>query len=156
MGPLRAERMRAAGIGRLLALAFLLGTGAAPLCAAPAAAGAGAALHADSAVPAPRNVLLITVDTLRADHLSAYGYPYDTTPTLRSLAADGVLFEDATVQIPVTGPSHCTIHTSLFPQTHGAYRNGVKMNAEAVTLAEILKGRGFRTVAFVSSWTLRM
>ena len=57
--------------------------------------------------------------------------------------------------LPVTGPGHCTILTSLFPQTHGSYRNGVRMNDEATTLAEILKARGFRTAAFVSSWTLR-
>jgi arylsulfatase A-like enzyme len=100
-------------------------------------------------------VVVVTVDTLRTERLSTYGYSYLTSPNLDKLADEGVLFESVTAQIPVTGPNHCTIFTGLYPQTHGSYRNGIKMNEGAVPLAEMLKEAGFRTAAFVSSWTLK-
>src|SRR5579884_2902804 len=74
------------------------------------------------------NVLLITFDTTRADHLSCYGYARRTSPTIDSLAAHGVLFENAYTAIPLTGPSHITMMTSLYPQQHGATINGMHMS----------------------------
>ena len=101
----------------------------------------------------PPRVVLISIDTCRADHLSAYGYARDTTPRLAALAAAGVRFENAYVQVPDTTPSHATLLTSQYPFHHGA-ANGVPLGPAFVTLAEILQGAGFRTGAFVSGWTM--
>ncbi len=103
--------------------------------------------------PRPRSVLLISIDTCRADHLSAYGYSRKTTPYLEELAARAVVFDRAFAQAPDTTPSHSSILTSRYPFAHGA-ANGVPLRDEFVTLAEVLGGEGFRTAAFVSGWTL--
>jgi arylsulfatase A-like enzyme len=103
------------------------------------------------------NVLLITFDTTRADHLSCYGYARRTSPTIDSLAAHGVLFENAYTAIPLTGPSHISMMTSLYPQQHGATINGMHMSTRPrpVLLAQILHHLGYRTAAFVSAWPLK-
>ena len=101
----------------------------------------------------PRRVLLISIDTCRADHLSAYGYERETSPTLAALAARGVRFENAFSQVPDTTPSHATLLTSQYPFHHGA-ANGVPLGPAFVTLAEMLRGADFRTAAFVSGWTM--
>lgn len=101
------------------------------------------------------SVLLLSVDTLRADALSTYGYPHPITPNLDALAARGVLFEDAQTVIGKTGPSFATVFSSLYPPTHGARRNGVSMREDAPVLAEILSAEGYATAAFISNWTLR-
>jgi arylsulfatase A-like enzyme len=101
------------------------------------------------------NVLLVTFDTTRADHFSCYGYPLLTTPRSDSLAKRGVLFTRASTVIPVTGPGHASIMTSLYPRDHGAIRNGVPMADGVPTLATILSSHGYRTAAFVSGWTVR-
>ncbi|MCZ6745750.1 MAG: sulfatase [Acidobacteria bacterium] len=120
-------------------------------------AAAGATDHTPGPVlsPGPRNVLLITLDTTRADHLSCYGSPVLTSPNIDGLARQGVRFSRATAVIPLTGPGHATILTGLYPRDHGAIRNGVPMVREVPTLATILSSRGYRTAAFVSGWTLR-
>jgi len=105
--------------------------------------------------PARRNVLLITLDTTRADHLSCYGSPVLTSPHIDALAREGVRFSRATAVIPLTGPGHATILTGLYPRDHGAIRNGVPISSEVPTLATILSSRGYSTAAFVSGWTLR-
>jgi arylsulfatase A-like enzyme len=105
-------------------------------------------------VDAP-NLLLVTFDTTRADHFSCYGYPLLTTPHGDALATRGVLFTRASTVIPVTGPSHASILTSLYPRDHGAIRNGVPMVEGVPTLATILSSHGYRTAAFVSGWTVR-
>jgi len=120
-----------------------------------AAAGGAEPSGASPEGAAPRNFLLVSIDTLRADHLSAYGYPWETSSNFDALAREGVLFERAYCQIPVTGPSHATLLTGLQPQTHGAYRNGVRMNDSAISLAQILQDSGYRTAAFLSAWTMR-
>jgi arylsulfatase A-like enzyme len=109
----------------------------------------------------PPNVLLITIDTLRADHLSCYGYRLLTSPNLDRLAAGGVRFASAYTTIPLTGPSHITMMTGLFPQQHGATVNGMHMGRQAqghppLLLAQILRRlRGYKTAAFVSAWPLK-
>jgi arylsulfatase A-like enzyme len=103
------------------------------------------------------NVLLITFDTTRADHLSCYGYARRTSPTIDSLAAHGVLFENAYTAIPLTGPSHITIMSSLYPQQHGATINGMHMSTHPrpILLAQIMHRLGYKTAAFISAWPLK-
>lgn len=96
------------------------------------------------------NILLVTLDTLRADHLSCYGNKIVKTPALDSLAADGYLFEKAFCQVPYTTPSHCSIMTSTYMSQHGAF-NGSAMKENLPTIAEILQKNGYNTAAFVSS-----
>ncbi len=105
--------------------------------------------------PRPLNVLLITIDTLRADHLGCYGYERDTTPNLDRLATESILFQDVACEVPITLPSHCSILTGLYPQTHGVRSNGTyRLTEEHVTLAEILREEGYRTGAVVSAFCL--
>ncbi len=103
------------------------------------------------------NVLLVTFDTTRADHLSCYGYIRETSPTIDRLAAHGVLFENAYTVEPLTGPSHITMMTALYPQQHGATINGMHMTTHPrpILLAQILRHLGYKTGAFISAWTLK-
>lgn len=101
------------------------------------------------------NLLFVSFDTTRRDHISAYGHDLLTTPRIDRLAAEGLLFTDALAVVPTTGPSHATMFTGQYPQVHGAFRNGVKLKDEHVTLAEVLSAEGYRTGAFLSGWTLR-
>lgn len=104
---------------------------------------------------APANVLLVTLDTLRADRLGCYGYALAETPHLDRLAAEGARFDQALSQVPLTLPSHSTILTGLFPMGHGVRDNGTyRLSGEEVTVAEILKERGYDTAAFVSSFVV--
>jgi len=101
--------------------------------------------------PARPSVLLITVDTLRADHLGAYGYTRPTSPRIDALAREGVLFEKAFATVPRTTQSVATILTGLYPKHHRA-RGLFSILPEAnVTLAEILRGEGYATWAVVSN-----
>jgi choline-sulfatase len=105
--------------------------------------------------PSKLNVLLISVDTLRRDHLGCYGYKQARTPNIDQLASESILFEDATSPIPLTGPSHVTMLTGNYPITHGVMVNGARINDSAKTLPELLHNAGYRTAAFVSGWTLK-
>ncbi len=101
------------------------------------------------------NVLLITLDTTRADRIGAYGWSRARTPNIDALAAGGVRFAQAYCPAPLTLPSHCSILTGTYPLYHKVRNNGSYYLApEAVTLAERLKERGFRTSAFVASFTV--
>jgi len=101
------------------------------------------------------NLLLITLDTTRADRLGCYGYEQAETPTIDALAGRGVRFDDAVTSVPITLPSHATIMTGRYPPAIGVRDNGTYQLAEEhVTLAEILKGNGYDAVAFVASFTL--
>jgi len=103
----------------------------------------------------PRNVLLVTLDTLRPDRLHCYGNPRIATPTLDRLAREGTLFERAYSPIPSTLPSHCSIMTGTYPGRHGVHDNGVYfLEDEAVTLAERLREAGHATAAFVAAFVL--
>ena len=101
------------------------------------------------------NVLLITLDTTRADRLGCYGYTDAKTPNLDFLAANGVQFLNAYCQVPLTCPSHCSILTGTYPVYHQVRNNGAYyLPPEIQTLAETLKTKGLETSAFVSSFTV--
>ena len=113
-----------------------------------------ARLWASQGVDRP-NVLLITVDTTRADHLGCYGYPDVKTPHLDALAGRGVLFEQAATSAPLTLPAHCTIMTGMYPTYHGVRVNGnTALSDEQTTLAEVLAARGYQTGAFIGAFVL--
>jgi arylsulfatase A-like enzyme/Tfp pilus assembly protein PilF len=102
-----------------------------------------------------RNVIVITLDTTRADHLAAYGYKDVKTPNIDALAQRGVLFEQAITPVPLTLPSHTSIFTGQYPIHHGVRNNGTfRVPEEAVTMAEILKSRGFHTGAVIGAFVL--
>ena len=104
--------------------------------------------------PLPYNVLLITLDTTRADHLGCYGHEPARTPNLDGLAREGVRFARAYCPAPLTLPSHASIMTGLYPVAHGVRNNGHDLPSGIGTLAEILKGRGYATGAFVSAFSV--
>lgn len=107
-----------------------------------------------TAFAARPNVVLITVDTLRADRLGCYGYRAAATPNIDRLAADGVLFLQAIAQSPTTIPSHASILTGTYPLWHGARDFGFALAPDNLTIAEALKGHGYNTAAFVGSLIL--
>ncbi len=94
---------------------------------------------------------MITIDTLRADHLGTYGYPRNTSPFIDSLAEKGILFENSFSQSSTTCPSHASIFTGLYCSQHGVLANHYILPESATTLAEILKENGFKTAAFTST-----
>ncbi len=105
--------------------------------------------------PSRTNVVLVTIDTLRADRLGAYGNPSGLTPNLDRLARSGVLFENASASAPLTLPAHASILTGTYPLRHGIRDNGgYYLGGENVTLAETLAARGYRTGAFVGAFVL--
>jgi arylsulfatase A-like enzyme len=131
---------------RTLAFALAMSVGLSPACKR--------APEPDSAkTPAsPPNVLLITVATLRADHLGCYGFKHARTPYTDRFADEGVRIERAIAPTPLTLPSHTSILTGLEPPAHSVRGNGVFRVPDSVqTLAEILKGDGYQTQAFVSA-----
>jgi len=99
----------------------------------------------------PRNVVLISIDTLRPDHLGCYGHGRDTSPTLDALAARGARFTDVTAVAPWTLPSHATMLTGLYPSHHGVKTHETRLSERFVTLAEELKGAGLATLAVVNT-----
>jgi arylsulfatase A-like enzyme/Tfp pilus assembly protein PilF len=101
------------------------------------------------------NVLLISIDTLRADHVGAYGFPRPTTPNIDAVAREGVLFKDVHTPVPMTLPAHVSMLTGTLPPTHGLRDNLQNRLPEgSATLAARLKARGFTTGAIVSSFVL--
>jgi arylsulfatase A-like enzyme len=106
-------------------------------------------------VEPPLSVLLITIDTLRADRVGAYGDSKARTPALDALARQGVVFERAYTPAPITLPAHVSVMTGLLPPAHGVRGNGAFALGPAVpTLAEVLKASGLRTAAFVGGFPL--
>ena len=105
--------------------------------------------------PSSPNVLIVTLDTTRADRIGAYGYAKAATPHLDALAARGTTFERAFASAPMTLPSHVTLLTGLDPNQHRVHDNGGFVAPPALeTLAELLHARSYRTGAFVSSVVL--
>jgi arylsulfatase A-like enzyme len=128
-----SEALRAASAGLLLAVLSVL-----------AACGSGAEGR-------PRNAILISIDTLRPDHLGCYGHERPTSPTLDALAEDGVRFEDVTAAAPWTLPSHATMLTGLYPNHHGVKSHETRLAQEVVTLAEEFEQAGYQTYAVVNT-----
>jgi arylsulfatase A-like enzyme len=101
------------------------------------------------------NVLLVTVDTLRADRVGAYGSRRGLTPTIDGFAAAGLRFERTYAHVPLTLPSHASLLTSSYPTRHGVHDNGTfQLGPSPPTLAEALKRAGYRTAAFVGAFVL--
>jgi choline-sulfatase len=130
---------RALVIAALLFLAFAAGFSDAPLT--------------DSG--GPPDILIVTVDTLRFDHLSINGDPRPITPRIDRLLSQGVRFTQARTVEPLTSPALCSLFTSLPPHAHGSTRNGLRMRSGLDSLPRTLAARGYKTAAFVSNWTLR-
>ena len=101
------------------------------------------------------NVILVTLDTTRADHLGCYGYARAQTPTLDALARAGVLFTQASSVAPLTQPSHSSIMTGMYPTHHGVRVNGnTALGQEQKTIAEALSEKGYQTAAFIGAFVL--
>ena len=108
-----------------------------------------------SAPPARPNLVLVTIDTVRADHLGCYGDSQAITPALDGLAAEGVRFTSASSTVPLTLPSHTTILSGLLPPHHGLRNNGAGLLAPGTpTLATLLAAAGYRTAAFLGAFVL--
>jgi arylsulfatase A-like enzyme len=123
-------KQRLAALAAILTVAVLVAA-----CSAPA--------------PPPRpNILLISADTLRADHVGANGYYRDTTPTIDALAARGTNFTHAYSHAPQTAMSHTSLLTSLYPSVHGVFEHGQRPDPALITLPEALLAAGYATGAF--------
>jgi len=139
--PWRLRSRWALGVAAVLLFVPPSGDGAAPLPSRP-----------PSARP---DILIVTVDTLRADRLGSYGYERKTSPQLDRLLKEGVRFSQARVVEPLTNPSICSMMTSLYPQDHGASRNGLRMRRGLASLPKSLSDHGYDTAAIVGNWTLK-
>jgi choline-sulfatase len=147
---IRATRSTLAvfALASALAAAAALASG----CRAP---GESAAAARTGAAGGPLNLLLVTLDTVRSDHLGCYGDAAAETPHLDALARQGVRFARASSPVPLTLPSHTTILTGLLPPHHGTRNNGTAPLAAGIpTLATVLAGAGYRTAAFVAAFVL--
>ena len=136
-----------------------------PLLAVVAGCRSGPAARAGTGAPQARNVVVVLIDTLRADHLGSYGYQRATSPHMDALAADAVRFSAAVTSTPWTLPAMATLWTSLYPSVHGATKRSDErsfaidrahfvpssaLDDSRVTLAEVLQANGFATAAFVN------
>ena len=102
-----------------------------------------------------RHILLISIDTLRADHMGCYGYSRNTTPNIDNLARESIVFNHAIAPVPTTLPSHCSMMTGTTPLYHNVHDNIMYHLGESnTTLAEILKKNGFSTEAIVAAYVL--
>jgi len=101
------------------------------------------------------NIIIISVDTLRADHLGCYGYPVNTSPEIDKFSKEGILFSRSFTITPLTAPAFSTMLTSLPPHKHGAKRNGLSVYNHIQSLPGFLKNHGYRNAAFISNWPLR-
>ncbi len=106
-------------------------------------------------VPADRSLVLVTLDTTRADRIGAFGGTAVPTPNLDRLAREGTIALHATSQVPLTLPAHASILTGRYPASHGVHHNGVyRLRGDEETIAEHLKAEGFDTAGFVASYVL--
>ena len=120
----------------------------------PLALSIGCSASGPAAKPTARNLVLITIDTLRADHVGAYGWSRARTATLDGLAKNGALFDRAFAAAPITLTSHATLLTGRYPPGHGARDNGLRISPTVPTLATELHAKGFATAAFVAAFPL--
>ncbi len=121
----------------------------------------GAEVEADKAheagEPAPADlppIIIISLDTTRADHMGFYGNPWIRTPNLDRLAAESIVFEDVSPSAPSTLASHTSLFTGKYAHTHGTPENGHTVNADNVMLAEALRAAGYRTAGFIGAFPL--
>ncbi len=101
------------------------------------------------------DIVIVTVDTLRYDRVSFYGYRRPTTPNIDALLERGVSFTQARVPEPLTAPAMTSMVTSLYPHEHGASRNSLRMRPGLASFVSILRQHGYETAAFVGNWTLK-
>jgi len=102
-----------------------------------------------------RNVVLISIDTCRADYLGCYGYPHRITPNVDEIAKQGVIFKNVITSVPMTLPAHCSMLTGTIPPYHEVHDNlDYQLDESNVTLAEILKEHGFVTGGIISASVL--
>jgi arylsulfatase A-like enzyme len=121
-------------------------------CTTPEPEAATATTAETAPLPAGSNILLITVDTLRADHLSSYGYVRPTSPVIDRLAAEGVRFDQAQVQWPKTTPSFASMFTASYPKDNQIVRTaGQPVSCKFAMLAEMLRRQGYATAAVVAN-----
>jgi len=133
--------MTGRGLSALRVAVFVLGVAGASAC------GVGSSR--------PAGILVVTLDTTRADHLGCYGDASAVTPNLDALAGEGARFDQATAPVPVTLPSHATMFTGVYPPTHGVRYNGMfRLGEESVTIAEQLRDAGFATEAVPAAFPL--
>src|SRR5436305_8297389 len=146
MGPVRIRRMRNAVLALgCAALVVLAGFG---LMRAGVIGRVRSSEH-------PLSVLLISIDTLRADRLGSYGYKSAETPAMDALAARGLRFDQAATVTPLTLPAHTSLLTGTFPTFHGVRDNGqFYVSDDQITLAEVLKANGYRTGGFIGAFVL--
>ena len=111
-------------------------------------------LTAAVADPLP-DVVLLSVDTLRADVLGCYGSPHPVTPELDRFSETALIFDDAQCEIPLTGPSFSAMFTGRFPRELGVTRNGLKLPEDMRTLTRFFREHGYHCLAVQSNWTLR-
>ena len=104
-----------------------------------------------SGAATPPNIFLITIDTLRADHVHCYGYNQIQTPALDDLAKTGIRFTRAFTPSPLTNSSHTSILTGLLPSVHGVTDFGIPLDDSRATMAELLKAKGYHTAAFIGA-----
>jgi arylsulfatase A-like enzyme len=140
--------LKVAALGSTSRLALILWSAAAIVAAA------AAPVRADDAVYRP-DVLIVTVVTLRSDHLSGYGYERNTSPTIDRLMADGVRFTEARTVVPLTCPALATMLTSLEPHVHGSTRNGIPIPKGLSSFPKVFAEAGYETAALVGNWALQ-
>lgn len=104
------------------------------------------------ATPEKSNIIIISIDTLRADHLGTYGYKKDTSPNIDALAKKSIVFENAFSPAPWTIPSYASLFTGVYPLKHRVFTK--ELNEKFPTMAEVLKENGYKTAAFISSQML--
>ncbi|MFY9562225.1 MAG: sulfatase-like hydrolase/transferase [Terriglobales bacterium] len=133
---------------RRIALIFWTLMLIAPVLGPTAAPRKGPAAALTKSLP---DVFLVTIDTLRADHVACYGYKQIETPALDALAADGIRFTHTFTHSPITNTSHTSILTGLLPSVHGVTDFGVPLSPQHATWAELLKKKGYQTAAFIGA-----
>jgi arylsulfatase A-like enzyme/Flp pilus assembly protein TadD len=133
-------------LSRILVCAFIM--------LAAGSCGRDAAAPLKSGALRGANVLLVTIDTLRADRVGAYGGTAGLTPTLDRLAREGLRFEHAYAHVPLTLPSHASLLTALYPTQHGVHDNGAFRLGDVPTLATALQSARYRTGAFIGAFVL--
>jgi len=112
-------------------------------------------VFAASASAASPNVVLLSVDTLRADYLGCYGHEFKSSPSIDAFAKEGLLFEDCVCEVPLTNPSFGAMLSSLYPRMTGTTKNGLRMATSPRLMPEIFKEAGYQTWCVQSNWTLK-